>query len=110
MKKILFGFGILAMLFATATLTSCGNSESTDEKSELKEGEEKACCKDKKCDKKGCDKKCSEECKAEGEGKCGHGEEEGAEHKCSDMKCGEGKCGHGDEEGAEEEEGSEEVE
>ena len=170
MKKLLFGFGLLAMVLATATISSCGETESTDEKTEVKEGEDgkKSCSKDKECkhgDKKGCDKKCSKECKeackkfctedckdgehsdeckaackehcatemkkhctedcteeacsdeckakweAEGgktcnhggehkceEGKCGHGEEEGAEHKCSDMKCEEGKCGHGEEE------------
>ena len=39
---------------------------------------------------------------AEGEKTAKHGNEENAEHKCSDMKCGEGKCGHGDEEGTEE--------
>jgi hypothetical protein len=37
MKKLLFGFGILVMLFATATISSCGDAESTDEKSELQE-------------------------------------------------------------------------
>ena len=62
MKKIVFGFGILAMLFATATISSCGDAESTDEKSELKEGEEKACCKDKDCK----DKECKEASETEG--------------------------------------------
>lgn len=47
------GFGILAMLFATATISSCGEAESTDEKTEVKEGEDGEKC-------------CSEECKAEG--------------------------------------------
>ena len=123
MKKILFGFGILAMLFATATISSCGEAEPTDEKTELKEGEdaEKCCSKDKECSKecketckKNCtadctEEECSDECKAacKAEGKACNQE---AEHKCSDMKCEEGKCGHGSEEGETEEEGTEEVE
>ena len=62
MKKLLFGFGILAMLFATTMISSCGDAESTDEKSELQEGEEKACCKDKDCK----DKECEEASETEG--------------------------------------------
>ena len=116
------------MLFATATISSCGETESTDEKTELKEGEDaaKCCSKDKECSKEckeACKKFCKEDCK-DGEHsdeckaackehcaaemkkhKCGHGDEEGAEHKCSDMKCEEGKCAHGEEEGAATEEG-----
>ena len=48
MKKILLGFGILAMLFATATISSCGEAESTDEKTEVKEGEDKKAAEEKK--------------------------------------------------------------
>ena len=131
MKKLLFGLGILAMLFATATISSCGEAESV--KTEVKEGEdgEKCCSKDKECSDE-CKAACKAACKAEGkacnqgaehkcsdmkceEGKCGHGEEEGTEsEEAEEMKCEEGKCGHGDEEGTveeeEEEEGTEEVE
>ena len=122
MKKLLFGLGILAMLFATATISSCGEAESV--KTEVKEGEdgEKCCSKDKECSKeckdickKNCtadctEEECSDECKAACKAACkaeGKACNQGAEHKCSDMKCEEGKCGHGEEEGTESEEAEE---